>query len=117
MTDPGALWVAALELVAATAGDEPRRRNAVSRLYYATFHAVRIRLALNVSGPEAHEKVIRSMMESKDVHRARLGGRLNALRKLRNHADYELHKTVSESHLHSAHQHALAVMAHFGVAR
>ncbi len=114
MSTPDELWVHALTLVEA-ADDEVTRRHAVSRLYYATFHAVRALLSLDTRGANAHERLIQALKESEGPQRIIAASRLDSLRKVRVHADYHLGLAFGRETLPSARNHALNVRRLLGM--
>lgn len=76
------------------APDEASYRGACGRAYYAAFSTVRdllLAARLNVaSDGSAHGSMVRLLKESSDVQVKAAGGSLDALRKERNHADYDV---------------------------
>ncbi len=76
-------------------GDEMGYRNAVSRAYYALYHRC-LPLFNEISDRPAddhHAQVVRTLRQQPQYQS--IANRLNNLRKRRNTADYELHKTLS----------------------
>jgi uncharacterized protein (UPF0332 family) len=76
-------------------GDEMGYRNAVSRAYYALYHRC-LPLFNEISDHPAddhHAQVVRTLRQQPKLKS--IVNRLNNLRKRRNTADYELHKTLS----------------------
>ncbi len=75
-------------------GDEPARRSAVSRAYYAAFHVARDLLAdLGFTTPRAdraHEYLYRRLNNSGSAVVRVAANQLHDLRSLRNRADYDL---------------------------
>jgi hypothetical protein len=78
--------------------NEAHHRAAVSRAYYAAFHAARVFLAAKrqvafPGGGTDHDVAIREMLR----HKGKLGGQLRALREKRTWADYKLDARVPEN--------------------
>lgn len=76
-------------------GDEMSYRNAVSRAYYALYHRCMPLYAKIDERPadDHHAKVVQALHQQPQYEA--IANRLNKLRKLRNTADYDLHKTLS----------------------
>lgn len=83
---------------------EAAARSAVSRAYYAVFHAARERLrSESVSigtGYDSHGQVIEAFEKNVDRARKAVGSRLRALRRQRNAADYDTITPFSWSDVH-----------------
>jgi len=83
----------------AAGGTEAEWRSAVSRAYYATFHAARELLEeLSFAVPRAdraHAYLSRRLANCGEAQTRRAGTDLNALRGDRNQADYDLNRPVT----------------------
>jgi len=79
---------------------EIQKRNAISRSYYAAYHAAeKVRIALQLELPDIkkagmHLKLCVSLLKSGNKQLALLGAELNRQRTSRHDADYELDKTI-----------------------
>ncbi len=83
-------------------GDEIGYRNAVSRAYYALYHRC-IPLFNEINDrptDDHHAQIVRTLRQQSQYES--IANRLNKLRKRRNTADYELHKTFSRYDASSA---------------
>ncbi len=83
-------------------GDEMGYRNAVSRAYYALYHRC-LPLFNEINDHPAddhHAQVVRTLYQQPQYKS--IANRLNKLRKRRNTADYELHKTLPRYDAESA---------------
>ena len=82
---------------------EENLRTAISRAYYACFHVARLGLERGgrwqAGQMNAHQAVI---SELRRRNRRHLAARLDALRQLREYADYALDRPVSDDHCHEA---------------
>jgi uncharacterized protein (UPF0332 family) len=83
-------------------GDEMGYRNAVSRAYYALYHRCLPLFHEMNDRPtdDHHAQVVRTLREHPKYEST--ANRLNKLRKRRNTADYELHKSISRYDAESA---------------
>ncbi len=115
MITPGTLWEHAVGLQAAAA-DEVSCRHAASRLYYATFHAVRLLLNFNTAVEHAHDGLIHELKATRAQARVKAGGRLESLKRARVHADYTLGLPFGLDRLRLARSHADAVRQLLGIA-
>lgn len=113
MTSPEELLELALTMVR-DATNEPQRRAAVSRLYYAVFHSVRRHLQVRLDGAHVHEQLIDAMKRSGERTQVVAANRLNSLRLARRHADYSLNEPFSAVLMQTAMQHAMAVRKSLG---
>ncbi len=116
MTTPDDLWTHALTL-SETATDATQCRCAVSRLYYATFHAVSVLLSFDSSGEHSHQRLLDSLKSKSGPTHIKAAGRLDSLRKARVHADYFLGKVFLRDAVLSARNHAEAVRQLLGIAK
>lgn len=110
MTTPDDLWAHALTL-AADAADEVQRRCAVSRLYYATFHAVSVLLSFDSSGAHSHQRLLDTLR----TRHIKAAGRLDSLRKARVRADYVMEHVFPVDAVRGAQSHAEAVRKLLGI--
>ncbi|MDO9104060.1 MAG: hypothetical protein Q7U57_03775 [Methylovulum sp.] len=77
-------------------GTEIQIRNAVSRAYYAAYHAcLEVYSIDNSVEGGVHSKLISSLIKSTDVNDRKIGFILQQLKGLRTVADYYLSETVS----------------------
>jgi uncharacterized protein (UPF0332 family) len=77
------------------------QRSAVSRAYYAAFHATRdffeaCGVRLSTHSPDAHTKLAQCMENTNVPDMVKLGRRLASLRADRNTADYRMQDTIFE---------------------
>jgi uncharacterized protein (UPF0332 family) len=83
----------------AAGGTEAEWRSAISRAYYAAFHVARELLEdLRFAVPHAdraHAYLSRRLANCGEVQMQRAGTDLNALRGVRNQADYDLHRPLT----------------------
>lgn len=114
MTTPDELWSHALTLTA-DAADEAQRRCAVSRLYYATFHAVSVLLSFDSGGEHTHQRLLDVLKAKPGAMHVKAAGRLDSLRKARVHADYILGRVFPGDAVRSAQNHAEAVRQLLGL--
>lgn len=108
MTTPEELWEQALVLASA-ATTEPQRRCAVSRIYYAIFHAVCRCLAFESGGEHSHQNLLHALRTAQGPANIKAAGRLDSLRRARVRADYRLEAVLTSDDLVSAQNHAVAV--------
>jgi hypothetical protein len=112
---PLELWSHALALAVPPRSDEVGRRLAVSRLYYATFHAVGQHLSFDTGPPHGHQRLIDHLKQSRAQQQIIAGGRLESLREARVKADYKLGASVVAHEVMSAVHHAAAVHKQLGL--
>ncbi|MCI0357412.1 MAG: hypothetical protein L0211_02880 [Planctomycetaceae bacterium] len=89
---PDEFLVLAVRLSASSG--EAERRSAISRAYYAIFHAARLVVedcgVVRPSTAEVHDKLAKCLQNGRDVELAMVGDKLNMFRAARNSADYRL---------------------------
>ena len=91
--DPVEFFRFAHALIQQPSLDEASLRSCVSRAYYSAFLVARDRAKITNSGQSVHDLTARHYVNR--PQQAGIGNRLNALRTLRNQADYDLMKTCS----------------------
>jgi hypothetical protein len=96
--DPRGFYRVALEVAAAHREDESYRRTAVARAYYACFHLARRGLERggrwSPGTVNVHERVLQELVSRR---RTGIANGLRVLRRLREHADYDLARPVDRA--------------------
>lgn len=73
-------------------------RSAISRAYYGIFCIARNKKGYNeYYGADVHRKVINDYKNSINEDEQEIGGILDRIRKLRNHADYDENKSIDKN--------------------
>lgn len=103
----------------ASPADEATCRTAASRSYYGAFLHIRELLSLTgVSFPQStgsHAQLVRSLKQTADTECRRIGHSLEALRKIRNTADYDVsYTTFSFQKARDAYDRADRIISSFG---
>lgn len=115
MITPLELWQHAIVLAVPPSASEFGRRLAVSRLYYAAFHAVGQHLSFDTGPPHGHQRLIEHLKHSRIKQHVIAGARIESLRDARVKADYKIGLAFATHEVGTAMNHATTVYRELGL--